>query len=95
MKYDYFAANARKNLGVVSNSRVYFTSNVPNNTVVGGPEPLKLKKILDLVCLPICLLSFGYLSMQGSFLVCSGLPFCPKSIYSMLSNSYKFPQNLE
>ena len=42
--------NARKNQdGVVSNSLVYFSSNVPVNTLVGGPEPLKLKRILDMV----------------------------------------------
>ncbi|KAK2160894.1 hypothetical protein LSH36_125g02012 [Paralvinella palmiformis] len=34
--------------GIVSNSVVYFTNHVPVNTVVGGPEPLKLRKILDM-----------------------------------------------
>ena len=45
-----FTGNARKNQeGIVSNSVVYFTNHVPVNTVVGGPEPLKLKRILDMV----------------------------------------------
>ncbi len=47
--YFSLSANARKNLGAVSNSKVYFTNHVPVNTMVGGPEPLKLKKILDMV----------------------------------------------
>jgi len=46
-------SNARKNLGVVSNSRVYFTGQVPVTTVVGGPEPLKLKRILDMAPITI------------------------------------------
>ena len=42
--------NARSNQeGIVSNSVVYFTNHVPVNTLVGGPAPLKLKKILDMV----------------------------------------------
>ena len=45
-----FSGNATKNMdGIVSNSVVYFTNHVPVNTVVGGPDPLKLKKILDMV----------------------------------------------
>ncbi|CAG2216933.1 CLCN3_4_5 [Mytilus edulis] len=41
-------ANARKNQeGVVSNSIVYFSSQVPNNP--NDPAPLKLRKILDMV----------------------------------------------
>ena len=52
MWYFVFAATATRNQeGIVSNSIVYFTSHVPVNTVVGGPEPLKLKKILDMVSL--------------------------------------------
>ncbi|XP_053399925.1 H(+)/Cl(-) exchange transporter 4-like isoform X2 [Mercenaria mercenaria] len=40
-------ANARKNVeGVVSDSIVYFSNQIPSNTV--GPAPLKLRKILDL-----------------------------------------------
>ncbi|WAQ98462.1 CLCN3-like protein [Mya arenaria] len=40
-------ANARKNIdGVVSDSIVYFTSQVPSN--IPGPTPLKLRRILDL-----------------------------------------------
>lgn len=40
-------ANARKNTeGIVSDSIVYFTNQIPSNTV--GPAPLKLRKILDL-----------------------------------------------
>lgn len=34
--------------GVVSSSIVYFSTSVPVNTLVGGPKPLKLQKILDL-----------------------------------------------
>jgi len=42
------SANARKNVdGVVSDSIVYFTNQVPSN--MSGPAPLKLRKILDLV----------------------------------------------
>ncbi|ELU04325.1 hypothetical protein CAPTEDRAFT_175229 [Capitella teleta] len=46
--------NARKNQdGVVSNSVVYFSNHVPVNTVVGGPEPLKLRRILDMAPITI------------------------------------------
>lgn len=46
----FFPGNSRKSQeGIVSNSTVYFTNHVPVNTVVGGPEPLKLRKILDMV----------------------------------------------
>ena len=57
------SGNARKNQdGIVSNSIVYFTNHVPVNTVVGGPEPLKLKRILDMVSdntvsYPTCLIT--------------------------------------
>ncbi len=40
--------------GIVSNSTVYFSSHVPVNTIVGGPEPLKLRKILDMVRSSLC-----------------------------------------
>ncbi|XP_074649911.1 H(+)/Cl(-) exchange transporter 4-like isoform X2 [Tubulanus polymorphus] len=41
-------SNARKNTeGIVSNSVVYFTQHYPVNTVVGGPTPLRLTRILD------------------------------------------------
>ena len=33
---------------MVSSSLAYFTNQVPVNTLVGGPEPLKLKKIVDM-----------------------------------------------
>ena len=47
----HVSANARKHQeGIVSQSVVYFTGHVPVNTVVGGPMPLKLRKILDMVC---------------------------------------------
>ncbi|CAH1797441.1 unnamed protein product [Owenia fusiformis] len=39
--------------GVVSNSVLYFTNSVPVTTVVGGPSPLKLRKILDLAPITI------------------------------------------
>ena len=43
-----FAANGRKNQeGIVSDSVVYFTNQVPTN--MSGPAPLKLRKIVDLV----------------------------------------------
>lgn len=65
MTVPVFAANARKNVdGVVSDSIVYFTSQVPSN--MSGPAPLKLRKILDLVSaqsVPIVL--------AGDFLYCS------------------------
>ena len=41
----------RNQEGIVSNSKVYFTSHVPVNTMVGGPTPLKMKRILDMVIL--------------------------------------------
>ncbi|CAG2256582.1 CLCN3_4_5 [Mytilus edulis] len=45
-------ANARKNQeGVVSNSIVYFSSQVPNNP--NDPAPLKLRKILDMAPITI------------------------------------------
>jgi len=48
--YLFVAANAYKHIeGVVSNSRVYFTSHVPSNTAGLGPEPLRLRRILDMV----------------------------------------------
>jgi hypothetical protein len=44
------SGNALKNQeGIVSNSVVYFTNHYSVNTVVGGPLPLKLTKILDMV----------------------------------------------
>jgi len=44
------AGNARKNReGVVSQSIVYFTHHVPQLSI-NSPEPLKLRKILDMVC---------------------------------------------
>ena len=43
------AGNARKNReGVVSRSIVYFTHHVPQ-LGINSPEPLKLRKILDMV----------------------------------------------
>ena len=43
------AGNARKNReGVVSRSVIYFTHHVPQLSV-NSPEPLKLRKILDMV----------------------------------------------
>jgi len=43
------AGNARKNReGVVSRSVIYFTHHVPQ-TSINAPEPLKLRKILDMV----------------------------------------------
>ena len=46
----FVAANAYKHIeGVVSNSRVYFTNHVPSNTAGLGPEPLRLRRILDMV----------------------------------------------
>ncbi|XP_064636222.1 H(+)/Cl(-) exchange transporter 4-like isoform X2 [Lineus longissimus] len=42
-------SNALKNQeGIVSNSVVFFTNHYSVNTVVGGPVPLKLTKILDM-----------------------------------------------
>lgn len=44
------AGNARKNRdGIVSKSIIYFTQHVPE-TNINCPEPLKLRKILDMVC---------------------------------------------
>jgi hypothetical protein len=37
------------NEGITGSSIAVFTSQMPANTVVGGPEPLKLRKILDVV----------------------------------------------
>jgi len=46
----FWAANGYKHVeGVVSNSRVYFTHHVPSNTAGLGPEPLRLRRILDMV----------------------------------------------
>lgn len=39
--------------GVVSNSVVYFTNHYTVNTLVGGPNPLKLRKIVDLAPITI------------------------------------------
>jgi len=48
---DYVAGNARTNReGVVSRSVVYFTHHVPQLSI-NSPEPLKLRKILDMVTL--------------------------------------------
>ena len=50
LKHIFIKGNAVRNQeGIVSNSKVYFTSHVPVNTMVGGPTPLKMKKILDMV----------------------------------------------
>jgi len=50
------AGNARKNReGVVSRSIVYFTHHVPQLTI-NSPEPLKLRKILDMVIVLWCML---------------------------------------
>ncbi len=55
----HLSGNAVRNQeGIVSNSKVYFTSHVPVNTIVGGPTPLKMKKILDMVKTKPQLLSF-------------------------------------
>ena len=39
--------------GIVSKSLVYFTNIVPSVGASVGPEPLKLKKILDMVTIAI------------------------------------------
>lgn len=45
-----FSGNARKmHEGIVSKSIVYFSNTVPSDGASVGPEPLKLKKILDMV----------------------------------------------
>jgi len=45
-----WTAHAYKHIeGIVSNSRVYFTNHIPTNTVGLGPEPLRLRRILDMV----------------------------------------------
>jgi len=50
------AGNARKNReGVVSRSIVYFTHHVPQLSI-NSPEPLKLRKILDMVIVLSCML---------------------------------------
>jgi len=53
------AGNARKNReGVVSRSVVYFTHHVPQLSI-GSPEPLKLRKILDMVLI-VCYMYYYY-----------------------------------
>ncbi|CAG2216934.1 CLCN3_4_5 [Mytilus edulis] len=61
-------ANARKNQeGVVSNSIVYFSSQVPNNP--NDPAPLKLRKILDMVSFmrndpPLCVITQDSMTVE-------------------------------
>lgn len=46
----FFSGNARKmHEGIVSKSMVYFANTVPSGGASVGPEPLKLKKIVDMV----------------------------------------------
>ena len=48
MQFSPVSVNARKTSdGVVSNSIIYFTSQVPHDP--SSPAPLKLRKILDMV----------------------------------------------
>ena len=52
--FSLFSANARKiQDGIVSNSLVYFTSHTPPSQGVMAPAPLKLRRILDMVCITI------------------------------------------
>ncbi len=61
----FTVANAIRNQeGVVSQSRCYFTNHVPVNTMVGGPEPLKLRRILDMVRIADFSVSFGYVCTE-------------------------------
>jgi len=47
-------SNAKRTQGIVTNSIVYFTDKAPNNPeVIGGPSPLRLRKLIDLAPLSV------------------------------------------